>query len=195
MSHLHHLLRGGDGAKGVRDLGDGDEARPGTEQLLVLLEDDLTAIVDRGDTQMGALLCAQHLPGNDVGMVFNPTDDDLVVLADVAPAPTLRHEIDRFGRTADEYDLLCRRGIEKMRYLLAGILVGVCSPCREFVSGTMHIAVLILLELRDALDTTLRLLRSRRVVQPDERLAMHALLQNREIAAYGGDVKEPGRGV
>ncbi len=83
-----------------------DEPRPRAEQLLVLLEDDLAAIVDRRDPQARALLGAELLPGDDVGVVLEPGDDDLVARADVAPAPALRDEVDRLGRAADEDDVL-----------------------------------------------------------------------------------------
>ena len=47
-----------------------DELRPRAEQLLVLLEDHLAAIVDRRDAQRRALLGAQLLPRHDVRVVL-----------------------------------------------------------------------------------------------------------------------------
>ena len=48
----------------------------------------------------------------------------------------------------------------------------------------MNVGVLVFVEMRETVDDRLRLLRRRRVVEPDERLAMHLLLQNREVALH-----------
>ena len=81
-------LRRRDGAERVRDLRERDELRARAEQLLVLLEEDLAAVVDRHDAQAGARLRAELLPRHDVGVVLEPGDDDLVALADVAAGPS-----------------------------------------------------------------------------------------------------------
>ena len=74
------------------------------EQLLIFVEQHVAAIVDRRDAQLGALLGAQHLPRHDVGVVLEVGDDHLVAVADVAPAPGLRDEVDRLGRAAHADD-------------------------------------------------------------------------------------------
>ena len=66
------------------------------------------AIVDRGDAQARALLGAELLPRNDVGVVLEPGDDDLVARADVAAPPALGHEVDALGGAAHEDDLAWR---------------------------------------------------------------------------------------
>ena len=63
-------------------------------------------VVDRRDAQLRALLGAELLPGHDVGVVLEVRDDDLVALADVAPAPGLRDEVDALGGAAHEDDLV-----------------------------------------------------------------------------------------
>ena len=60
----------------------------GLEQLLVLVEQDLAAVVDRHDAQHRALFGSELLPGNDVGVMLEPGDDDLVARADVARGPS-----------------------------------------------------------------------------------------------------------
>ena len=76
------------------------------EQLLVLVEHDLAAVVDRRDAQLGALLGRELLPGHDVGVVLEVRDDDLVALLDVAAAPGLGDQVDALGGAAHEDDLV-----------------------------------------------------------------------------------------
>ena len=119
--------------------------------MLVLLEQNLAAIVDRRDPQLRALLRAELLPRHDVGVVLEVGDDDLVALADVAPSPGLRHEVDRFGRAADaEDDLFADGALMKRAHLLARRLVGIGRARGERVRGAMDVGVLVLVEVATA---------------------------------------------
>ena len=104
---------------------DRNQARLGSEQLFILGQKNLPGVVDGRNAQPGALFRAEHLPGNDVGVMLQPGDDDLIVLLNIAPAPTLRHQVDAFGGSSDEYDLARGSGIEKTARLLARGLVGI----------------------------------------------------------------------
>jgi len=73
MGDFHHLLDRGGGAQSVGDLGQRDQLGLGGEQPLVLVGQDLAAIVHRGDLQPRALFGAELLPGNDVGTPPNST--------------------------------------------------------------------------------------------------------------------------
>ena len=65
---------------------------------------------------------------------------------------------------------------------LARRLVRVGGARRERVRGAMDVRVLVLVEVRDAIDDGLRLLGRRRVVEPDELLAVDVLVEDRELA-------------
>ena len=94
MRHGGDLAHRRHGAKRVRDLRHRDDARRRIEELFVFFKNELAAVIDRRDAQPRALLGAKLLPGHDVGVVLKPGDDDLVALADIAPSPGLRNEID-----------------------------------------------------------------------------------------------------
>ncbi len=106
MRHFHHLLCRRHRTERVRDLGEGDELGARAEKLLVSVEPNLAVIVHGHHFQHRARLGAELLPGHDVGMMLEPGDDDLVVLADVLAAPALRNEIDGLGGPADEHDFV-----------------------------------------------------------------------------------------
>ncbi len=125
-------------------------ARP--EQALVLLEDDLAALVDRRDAQLGALLRAELLPGDDVRVVFEPRDDDLVAGPDVPAAVALSHEVDGLGGAAHEDDVLGGGRVHEAARLLASCLVRVGRSCRECMSGAVDVRVLVLVEVAEPLD-------------------------------------------
>ena len=61
-------------------------------------------------------------------------------------------------------------------------LVGRRGALAEQVHAAVDVGVVLRVEARDRVDDRLRLLRGRRVVEIDERLAVHLLLQDREVA-------------
>ena len=77
----------------------------GFEQLFVLIEQDLAIVIDGGYAQASTLFRTQHLPGNNIGVMLNPTNDDFIALIDVTPSPCLGDQVDGLGRAAHEYDL------------------------------------------------------------------------------------------
>ena len=86
---------------------DRNQAGLWAKQLLVLVEQHLAGVVHRRNPQTRALFRAEHLPGNDVGVMLQPGDDDLVVLLNVLPPPALRDQVDRLGGSANKDDLTC----------------------------------------------------------------------------------------
>ena len=117
--------------------------------------------------------------------MLEPGDDDLVVAADVLATPALRDEIDRLGGAADEDDLVGRGRVEEAADLVAGRLVGVGRARREFVGGAMDVRILVPIEVHQAVDDGLRLLRGGGVVQPDQRPAVHILAKDGEVPSDG----------
>src|SRR5205823_2891032 len=95
---LDRQYRAGD----IRDMGNRDEASARRELRLEFREVEPTGRVDPGKDKPSTDAPAQHLPGHDVGMVFELTDQYFVAGLKEGRTPALRHEVDRLGRTADE---------------------------------------------------------------------------------------------
>ncbi len=104
VGEFDDVVNGSNGAERVGNLSEGDEARLGSEQLVIFVEQDLSGVVHGDDSQSRASFGAQHLPGNDVGVMLEPSNDDFIALADILAAPALRDEIDALGCAADEDD-------------------------------------------------------------------------------------------
>ncbi len=68
--HLDHLADRQDRAQAVRGMGERNDFRSRTEQLLVFLKHDLAAIVYGDDPQDGSPFPGDRLPGDDVGMML-----------------------------------------------------------------------------------------------------------------------------
>ena len=65
-----------------------DQFRFRAEQFSVCVQQDLASVIDRDHPQPRAFLGGQLLPGDDVGVVLQPGDDDFVARADVSGVPS-----------------------------------------------------------------------------------------------------------
>ena len=168
---------------------DGHHAGARVEQLLVLFEEQLAAVVHGNHAQLGALFFAQHLPRHDVGVVLHGGDDDLVALFDVLAAPGTGDQVDAFGGAADEDQLVGGRGIQEMPGLDARLFVGRGGALAQFVHAAMDVGAIHLVEMADGVDHHGGLLRGGGAIQVDQRLAVNRLLEDREILADFFDVE------
>jgi hypothetical protein len=116
-----------------------DDACARAEQLFVFIEEDVAVVVDRGDAEPRSCLETQLLPGNDIGVMFQPGDDDLVACLDIATTPALGDQIDPFSRPAHEDDLVRRRRADEAANLVARRLVSVGRSGRERVRSAVDV--------------------------------------------------------
>ena len=190
MRHLGHQAHRQHGPQDVRGVGQGHQPGALVEQALVHVEADLALVGDRDDAQPGAALATEHVPGDDVRVVLEGGQDDLVAGPDPAPPPGLGHQVDGFRCAAHKDDLAGRAGAEEELHLAAGPLEGVGGAGRQGVGAPMDVGVVSRVEVRHRLDHRERLVRRGGVVQPDERLAVDALVQCREFAAHRVHVEQ-----
>ena len=85
VGQLHDLLRRVDGAEGIGLVDDGHQLGAVSEQLFVLVQQQLAVVVDGDDLEVGALFLAQNLPRDDVGVMLHSRNDDFIALAYVLP--------------------------------------------------------------------------------------------------------------
>src|SRR5579872_3506140 len=120
--------------------------------------------------------------------MLEPGNDDFIALADVLAAPALCDEIDALGCAANEDDFFGRRRVEEAADLFASGFVSVGGAGGEFVGGAVYVGIFVRIEIAEAIDDAFWFLRRCGVIEPDERLAVDALLEDGEVAADGGGV-------
>jgi hypothetical protein len=74
MRHRHHLARRGHRPEGIRDVRERDQPRARPQQLLVLVEHHLPALIHGHHTQNRTRLLAKLLPRNDGRVMLEPCD-------------------------------------------------------------------------------------------------------------------------
>src|ERR1700731_394238 len=111
--------------------------------------------------------------------------EDRVTRAKEFPTPRLRHEIDAFGGSAREDDLISRGGAEVARDTLPRFFVSFRRARAQLMKTTMHIRVFVLVVMAKRIEHMSRFLRRGRAVKVDEGMAVCLLAEDREILADG----------
>jgi hypothetical protein len=112
-------------------------------------------------------------------MVFHHREDDLIALIDALAKP-VSNKVERLGYRAREDDLLIACGAEKFGDFGARALIRLSGRRREMMQPAMHIGIGRAVKLGGPIDHLVRLLRRRRIVQIDQRLAVHLGGKGRE---------------
>ena len=120
-------------------------------------------------------------------MVLERGDQDLVPGLQVRSSVRARDKVDRLGGSADKDDLAFARGIDELLHGGSGMLIRPGGALAEFVNPSMNVRAIKSIKTIHGVDDGLRLLRRCRVVQIDQRLAVHLLMQSRKIPAGRGN--------
>ncbi len=177
---------GQDRAERVGDVGERDQPRARPEEPLVLLEDASARCRRPARPAAGR---PSRRQSSCQGTMLAWCSSQVRTISSPSPTwrrpPALRDQVDALGGAAHEDDLLRRAGVEEAPHRLARRLVGVGGAGGQRVGGAVDVGVLVLVEAREAVDDRPRLLGGGGVVEPDERAAVDALREDREVAPEG----------
>ena len=181
MRHRDHFFHRVDRAECVRGVADGNDARALGEQLREFIDDHFAAVVDRRDDELRVLAFAEQLPRHDVRVMFDRRDQHFIAGTDVDETVRLRDEVDRFGRAAREDDFFFIARVDESLHRRARAFVCRGGDFAEIVHAAMDVRIFLRVIANDPIDHRLRLLRRRRVVEIDERLAADMPVENWKV--------------
>ena len=123
---------------------------------------------------------AQHLPGNDIGMVLHAGDQHCLAGLQHAPAVAVGDEVDGFGAVAHENDFVAVWRIQQCGDGVAGGFVGVGGALAHPMQAAMNIGVLRFHRGAHGIDHGARFLRRGGTVEKNQRFAAHGLRSGSE---------------
>ncbi len=179
---VDYALHGEHGTERIRDLSDRHEHRAGAQQAEEFIEHELAAQVDRSDLECAACLLAQHLPGNDVGVMLQARDQDFIAGLEARPAISLRDQVDGFRRAADKDDLACGARIDELPDALAGAFERLGRCLAERVDAAVDVGMRVGFVVLDRTQHRKRPLRRGCAIQVNERPAVDTARQDRKVA-------------
>ena len=147
FGHGDHFTQRIDGPDCVGNVSESDESSPLSEHGLKDLKVDVASWVDGGNTEVSRSSLAQHLPGNDVRMVFKGRDENFIAGIDIGIAPRTRHEIDGLSRVSHEDDLSPICGVKEALHLIARSLIELGCFCRQSVHTSVDVGVRVGVEV------------------------------------------------
>ena len=180
MSNTDDVAYGVDGAQGIGDLVDGNDARMAIEERRQRVEVEHTLVAERDRPQAGA----GQLPGDDVGVVLHTGDDHLVVATEIASGERGGHQIDAFGGPTGEDNLMTMTGMDELLHLTAHLFVLLGSKGGQMVGTAMDIAVEMAVVAVESLDNTQGFLGGGGIVEVHQLATMHLGVEDGELSPY-----------
>ena len=181
VGQFDNLLHRQDCAERVGYVSDGHQLGARRQHPLVFVQQQLTGVVNGNHPQHGALFLAEHLPGDNVGVMLHVGDDNLVAFADVLASVGLSDDVDALGGAAGIDNLVVVGGVEQPAQLGPRVLVVLGSVLAQRMDAAMHVGVLGGVVADNFVYDRLGLLGSRAVVEVDQRLSVDQLSQDWEI--------------
>ena len=117
-------------------------------------------------------------------MMFHAGDNNFIPAGEVAATEGGGHKVDALGGTPCEDNLMAMAGIDKLLHLTADSLVAVGGLGGQMVRPAVDVGVEVEVIVVQGIDDRERLLRGGRIVEVDERVAMHLPVKYRELLTY-----------
>ena len=187
---LHRVNRTQD----IRNMTDRNQPGARTQQLLKFFPEEFAAFVDRRDPQHNPFLFAQELPGDDVRVMLHGGDHHFVACLEHLPAPAAGHQVDGLRGTAHKDDLPGFTGVDELPHLDANVFISLGGALAQLMHAAMDVGIVRPVEAFLGLDHCQRLLAGGGIIEINEGLPMHLLLQNREVLAHASYVKDSAGG-
>ena len=142
-----------------------------------------TVLIERYHSQFCTGAFAEHLPGNNIGVVLHGRDNNVISGLHRAHSPAVCHEVDPFGGAAYKHNLFRRLRADKARHLTAHVLHAFGRFRAEGVYATMHGGITMAIQVRLGINNRIRFLGAGGAVQIRQRLPVNFTGQHREIGA------------
>ena len=133
-------------------------------------------------TQLNAALFGQHLPRDDVRVMFHFRENDGVAFVEVGSSPSVGHEVDGFGGAAGDDHLVRVEAL--LEFGAAGFVAFRRFP-GEGVNGPVNVGVGFRIVGVHRIDNDLWFLRGGGVVEVDQPVAVDLALQNGKLFTKG----------
>ena len=165
------------------------------DQGLQIIENQISIIGTWDDQQFSALLFAQHLPGNDVGMVLHRTDQHLIAAIHSISTDGSSDQVDRFRGSAGKDHTVGIGCMDELCHLGSNRLIANRRSLAEGMDTPVHIGTVLLIEGLHRLQHLGRFLSRGSAVEIDQRIPMDLLLQTGESSPDLIQVREGGTGL
>jgi hypothetical protein len=121
------------------------------------------------------------LPWNNVGMMLKGRDQNFIARLQARAQKTLGYQVDCLGSSTCEYHFLAGAGIDEAAHFFTRTFKLISGTLAERMNTPVNVGVILLVILTDGIDDNLRMLARCCIVQIDQRMSIHLLVQDREV--------------
>jgi len=174
----------------VRHRRERQQLRP-VEQHIEVRQIERVVVGDTEVPKLDAALLLQHQPGHEVGVVLHLGEDDGIALVQVGASPRVGDEVDGLGDVLREHQPARRRCTDERSDLASRLFVALGGLRRDLVHAAVHVRVVRVVDVVHRIEHRLGLLGRRGRIEVHDPLAVHLLLQQREVLLDPCDVERP----
>ena len=91
--------------KHIGNMGKADQFSPGVQKALQIIKRKMSVLINSPHPELCSLFFAEHLPGNDIGMVLAFGNYDFIAGLDEFTAERVANKVDRSGGAGSENNL------------------------------------------------------------------------------------------
>ena len=153
------------------------------ERLAVIIQIQCAVFQHIDGNNVRTFLRADHLPGDDVGVVLHAGHQHGIAGSQVGPAPGLCHQVDGVRRAGSEDDFFGAGGVDVGCNLAAAAFIGFRGQLCEVVGATVDVGVVVRQVFPLSLYDGKGLLGAGRIVQIDQGLAVNLAVEDRKVLA------------
>jgi len=143
--------------------------------MSVFFEKNFTLIVEGNDADTSPRFSTDHLPGNDVGMVFHFRQQNLITLSQLS-LDGLRDKVNPFRGPATNSDIFAGMSMDKIADRLPRIFICIGGAGRERMGRSMNVRLIPRVKMCHRIDHTLRLVCCSRIIKPDQGISVDHLM-------------------
>ena len=177
-------------ARDIRDVAETDKASPLGELLIEIIEPHATLIIHFHIADDGARLLGHQPPRQEIRSVLGHGQEQLIARPKPRTSPGAGDEIDALGCSSHPHDFIGIRSIDEGGQRAARALVVLIGSPRQGVERAPRVGVVVPVVLEQRCEHRRGSLRRGGTVEVRERLAVHGLVERREIGAPAGDLVE-----
>ena len=189
MGNFSYLANRKHRPQNVRDMRNCNDTGAVTDHVGQMPHHERAILFQRKGTNNSPCLFGNQRPGHNIRMVIGDADQNFVTRLQPWLCPAAGDQVQRHRRTRCQDNLVTRGSTDEAGSLAAHRFIQVGRGLREEMQPAMHIRISVLIGRHQRVQHLLWLLRRRRTVQINQRLAMNAAFKNRKVRPNGINVK------
>ena len=175
ISLVTHLFNGMNGSQSIGNMTYSKNCGVIIEQLHKSIPNNIAVIINGNHADIRTLAFGNHLPGNNISVMFNLGEQNLISFINKPVAKTVGNEVNRIRCSGRVDNFIFMLGIDEFLHFFSCQLVSISSLLAKRMDTAVNICMLIAMVRMDAICNTSRHLTRSCIIQINQSLSIYLL--------------------